>query len=77
MMKHKGPVWDEILGEKSLIPNKLQEIGAWWFVDMVFGRESSLHTMNKSKEHGFVGFRNSKTSFESWIDKMTAYKIVP
>ncbi|KAL5790477.1 hypothetical protein ACOSQ2_005365 [Xanthoceras sorbifolium] len=77
MMQHKGPVWDEIVDEKGLMPNKLQEIGAWWFVDMVFGRESSLDNMNKSKEHGFVGFRNSKISFKSWIDKMKAYKIVP
>jgi len=33
--------------------------------------------MNKSKEHGFLGFRNSKNSFIAWIDKMKFCKIVP
>ncbi|GFS44184.1 NAD(P)-binding Rossmann-fold superfamily protein [Actinidia rufa] len=36
-----------------------------------------MRFMNKSKEHGFLGFRNSKNSFISWIDKVKAYKIVP
>jgi hypothetical protein len=33
--------------------------------------------MNKSKEHGFLGFRNTAKSFNTWIDKMKACKIVP
>jgi Delta4-3-oxosteroid 5beta-reductase len=33
--------------------------------------------MNKSKEHGFLGFRDTVKSFGKWIDKMKAYKIVP
>jgi hypothetical protein len=36
-----------------------------------------LDSMNKAKEHGFLGFRNSKNSFISWIDKTKASKIVP
>jgi hypothetical protein len=49
----------------------------WWFADMMLGGgEALLDSMNKSKEHGFLGFRNSKNSFISWIDKVKAYKIV-
>ncbi|XP_010271744.1 PREDICTED: 3-oxo-Delta(4,5)-steroid 5-beta-reductase-like [Nelumbo nucifera] len=78
MMKDKGPVWDEIVREKELVPTKLEEVGVWWFVDAIFGlKESYLASMNKSKEHGFLGFRNSTNSFISWIDKMKSYKIVP
>ncbi|KAF8410162.1 hypothetical protein HHK36_002684 [Tetracentron sinense] len=78
MMKDKGPVWDEIVRENELLPTKLEEVGVWWFADIVLGNKvSQLSSMNKSKEHGFLGFRNSKTSFISWIDKMKAYKIVP
>jgi hypothetical protein len=36
-----------------------------------------VDSMNKSKEHGFTGFRNSTNSFTTWIDKMKVYKIVP
>ncbi|VVA18328.1 PREDICTED: 3-oxo-Delta(4 5)-steroid [Prunus dulcis] len=39
--------------------------------------ESSVDSMNKSKEHGFVGFRNSRTSFVTWIGKMKSYRLVP
>ncbi|KAF5180303.1 Delta-4,5-steroid 5-beta-reductase [Thalictrum thalictroides] len=78
MMKDKGPVWDEIVKEKELYPTKLEEIGDWWFVDAIFSpKETLVSSMNKSKEHGFLGFRNSTTAFVSWIDKTKSYKIVP
>ncbi|KAL0017506.1 hypothetical protein SO802_004575 [Lithocarpus litseifolius] len=77
LMKDKGPVWDEIVKENQLQPTKLDEVGVWWFVDLVLGGEALLDSMNKSKEHGFLGFRNSKNSFIYWIDKVKGYKIVP
>lgn len=77
LMKDKGPVWEEIVREKGLVPTKLEDIGAWWFVDEVLGTEWFMDSMNKSKEYGFVGFRNSTTSFSYWIDKMRAHRIVP
>lgn len=78
MMKDKAPVWDQIVKEKELCPTKLDQVGVWWFVDAVFsGKEPLLTSMNKSKEHGFLGFRNSTSSFISWVDKMKASKIVP
>ncbi|XVF45015.1 hypothetical protein PTKIN_Ptkin02bG0171700 [Pterospermum kingtungense] len=77
MMKDKGLVWDEIVREKGLMATKLNEVGAWWYADAVLYGKSLLDSMNKSKEYGFVGFRNSKTSFSSWIDRMKTHKIVP
>ncbi|EEF43579.1 hypothetical protein RCOM_0810740 [Ricinus communis] len=79
MMKDMGPVWDEIVREKELLPTKLEEVAAFWFADVLSLCQggTALGTMNKSKEHGFVGFRNSHTSFAFWIDKMKAHRIVP
>ncbi|XP_043712526.1 (S)-8-oxocitronellyl enol synthase ISY1-like [Telopea speciosissima] len=78
LMKGKGPVWDEIVKEHELLPTKLEDVGLWWFADVTLRvQESFLSSMNKSKEHGFVGFRNSTKSFVSWIDKMKAFKLVP
>nr|AFZ42257.2 putative progesterone 5-beta-reductase [Thymus serpyllum] len=77
LMKDKGPVWDEIVRENGLSPTKLEDVGIWWFSDLCLGNGSALDTMNKSKEHGFLGFRNSKNSFISWIDRVKAFKIVP
>ncbi|XP_057966033.1 (S)-8-oxocitronellyl enol synthase ISY1-like [Malania oleifera] len=77
LMKGKGRVWDEIVSEKGLVATKLEELGQWWFADMMLTGVPMLDTMNKSKEHGFVGFRNTKSAFISWIDKLKAFKIVP
>lgn len=77
MMKGKEKVWEEIKKENQLQETALAEIGEWWFADYVFGRETPLASVNKSKEHGFLGFRNSKNSFINWIDKTKAFKIVP
>ncbi|NP_001311571.1 3-oxo-Delta(4,5)-steroid 5-beta-reductase-like [Nicotiana tabacum] len=77
MMKDKGPVWDEIVKENGLTPTKLEDVGVWWFVDLMLAGDCRLDTMNKSKEHGFLGFRNSQKAFISWIDKVKAYKVVP
>ncbi|KAL2537244.1 3-oxo-Delta-4 [Forsythia ovata] len=77
MMKDKGPVWDEIVKENELVGTKLEDVGIWWFADSVLGRECMLDIMNKSKKHGFVGFRDSKKAFVSWINKVKAHKIVP
>lgn len=77
MMRDKGGVWDEIVRENGLVETKLEEIGCWWYLDVLLGAESNFDSMNKSKEHGFVGFRNTKASFVSWVDKMRAHKIVP
>jgi len=77
LMKDKGPVWDEIVKENQLQPTKLEEVGICWFADFTLGNEGLMDSMNKCKEHGFLGFRNSKNSFISWIDKMKGYKIVP
>ncbi|KAK3011715.1 hypothetical protein RJ639_011665 [Escallonia herrerae] len=77
MMKDKGPVWDEIVKENKLVPTKLENIAAFWFADIAFMSENLLSSMNKNKEHGFVGFRNSQKSFVSCIDKMKDYKIIP
>ncbi|ONI33464.1 hypothetical protein PRUPE_1G426100 [Prunus persica] len=77
LMKGKERVWEEIVKENQLQPTRLEEVGVWWFVDAWLGGEGLLCSMNKSKEHGFVGFRNSRNSFVTWIDKTKAFKIVP
>ncbi|KAM1088876.1 hypothetical protein ACFX13_016993 [Malus domestica] len=76
-MKGKEGVWEEIVRENELKETKLEEVGVWWFVDVVLGGEGLISSVNKSKEHGFVGFRNSRNSFVTWIDKMKSFKIVP
>ncbi|KAG6489878.1 3-oxo-Delta(4,5)-steroid 5-beta-reductase-like [Zingiber officinale] len=77
-MRGKEALWADIVAEHDLVPTKLDEVGIWWLADAVLGLPmENLDSMNKSKEHGFFGFRNTVTSFNSWIGKMRAFKIVP
>ncbi|PON74770.1 NAD(P)-binding domain containing protein [Parasponia andersonii] len=77
MMRDRGGVWDDIVRDKGMVATKLEEISCWWVVNICVRFESRLDTINKSKECCFLGLRNSKKSFVSWVDKMKAYKIVP
>jgi nucleoside-diphosphate-sugar epimerase len=77
MMKDKGGVWEDIVRKNELQPTKLEEVGLWWFADAVLSGGDFVDSMNKSKEHGFLGFRNSMNSFVAWINKMKVNKIVP
>jgi len=77
-MKDKGPVWDAIVGENKLHPTKIEEVGNWWFADLILNPPwGAVLSMNKSKEYGFFGFRNTETSMVQWIDKIRASNIVP
>eukprot|EP00253_Pinus_taeda_P031333 PITA_31333 len=77
-MKDKGPVWDAIVRENKLRPTKIEEVGNWWFADLMLNRPlASVLSMNKSKEYGFFGFRNTETSLGQWIDKLKTLNIVP
>nr|AJE29749.1 putative progesterone 5-beta-reductase [Cucurbita pepo] len=77
LMKGKNEVWEEIVKENQLQPTKLEDVANWWHTDIALSASGNIDSMNKSKEHGFLGFRNSKNSFISWIDKVKAFKIVP
>lgn len=77
VMKDKDAVWDEIVKKNDLAPTKLRDIAAFWLVDVVFRNKETLCSMNKNKELGFLGFRDSTKSFLNCINKMRAYKFVP
>ncbi|RLN42313.1 hypothetical protein C2845_PM01G18690 [Panicum miliaceum] len=68
--------------ENEFVETQLNEVTSWWLVDAQFcqfgaNRAFLVDSMNKSKEHGFLGFRNTVKSFNTWIDKMKLHKIVP
>ncbi|XP_059629723.1 (S)-8-oxocitronellyl enol synthase CYC1-like [Cornus florida] len=77
MMKDKGPIWDQIVREKGLVETKLEDVAQWWFADVAFGSQNLMNSLNKCKEHGYCGFRDSKKSFVYWIERMRAYKVIP
>ena len=78
VMKGKESVWEEIVRENQLQPTKLNEVAVWSYADVVLNiGAGNFVCMNKSKEHGFLGFRNSKNSLITWIDRLKSHRIVP
>lgn len=77
-MAGKEAVWAEIVQEKGLVETQLDDITAWASLDDVINADKEqLDTMNKCKEHGFLGFRNTVRSFKAWIGMLKARRIVP
>ena len=82
-MKDKSGVWEEIVKENGLVENWFEEFGEqWWlYVDRILNRnlnlKSAVSSMNKSKEHRFLGFRNTENSCVEWIDMLRNHKIIP
>ncbi|KAJ7556775.1 hypothetical protein O6H91_05G097600 [Diphasiastrum complanatum] len=78
LMKDKGPVWDEIVKKHNLVPTRLDEVATWWFADAWLNPTTEyVLSMNKSKDRGFFGYRDSEKSCLSCIDKMKEKKIIP
>ncbi|PUZ40557.1 hypothetical protein GQ55_9G433500 [Panicum hallii var. hallii] len=80
-MVGKEAVWAAIITENELVETEVNEVASWWVIDAVadqFGLDLEiLDSMNKSKEHGFLDFRDTVKSFNTWIDRLKAQKIVP
>jgi nucleoside-diphosphate-sugar epimerase len=78
LMHGKEPVWDKIVKENGLHPVKLADVGHWWFCDIVLNQPLEIvSSMNKSREFGFLGWRNSEKSFMNVIDEMKKNNLIP
>ncbi|KAL4202478.1 hypothetical protein AMTRI_Chr02g263850 [Amborella trichopoda] len=77
-MKDKAQVWDAIVIENGLFETKLEEITCFEVFQAVlnFGFQH-VCSMNKSKEYGFLGFRDTFKSVERWVFKLRELKIIP
>nr|CAB3500431.1 unnamed protein product [Digitaria exilis] len=76
-MAGKEALWAEIVEENELVATQASEVANWFVVDALadqFGLDCEiLDSMNKSKEHGFLGFRNTFRSFNTCINRLKAH----
>lgn len=76
-MKGKEDMWDQVVKKYNLEPVKLNDIGHWWFADLILNQSAeNVSSMNKSKELGFLGWRDTEKSFLSVLDKMKANNLI-
>jgi len=80
-MAGKEALWEEIVEENELVATHVSEVANWWVIDITVDQHGLnspiLDSMNKSKEHGFLGFRNTFKSFNTCIDRLKFHRIVP
>ncbi|CAM6099256.1 unnamed protein product [Calypogeia fissa] len=79
LMKGMGPVWKGLVKKYSLHPTELPELGHWWFAEIFlanYGCDSVMST-NKSKEFGFLKFRNTLKGVAKHLDRYAERKIFP
>jgi len=70
--------WETITKEYNLAPFKLNQVASWWHTDADLGRNfECVNDMNRSKELGWTGFRNSQKSFLKLFDRLREEKIIP
>lgn len=70
--------WEQIVVKYELKHNKLQEITTLGFVELWMGKEyDALEDMNKAREAGWIGWRNTVKSYYQLFDELKELKVIP
>jgi len=70
--------WRDIAAKYSLAEAQLDRLASWWHSDADLGRTIEVMTdMTKSRDAGFLGYRNTVTSLFDKIEQYRAARILP
>lgn len=70
--------WREIAAKYSLVEPQLDRLASWWHSDADLGRTIEVMTdMTKSRDAGFLGYRNTVTSLFGKIEQYRGARILP
>lgn len=71
-------IWKTIAEREGLVESDVTKLASWWHTDSDLGRQIECFTdMNKSKEAGFLNFRNTPKSFFDKVARYRAANIIP
>lgn len=71
-------VWEEIVGRHDLAEADLARVASWWHTDGDLGRNIEVLTdMNKSRNAGFSGYRDTRDAFFRYAERYRAARIIP
>ena len=71
-------IWKSIAEREGLTESDVTKLASWWHTDSDLGRQMECFTdMNKSREAGFLNFRNTPKSFFEKVARYRAAKIIP
>jgi nucleoside-diphosphate-sugar epimerase len=77
-MADAGEIWPEIVGRHGLQDLSVDSLASWWHTDADLGRTVETFTdMGKSRRLGFLGVRDTESSFTELFARLRAERIVP
>ncbi len=77
-MSDAGEIWPEIVRRHGLRNLPVDTLASWWHTDADLGRTIETFTdMGKSRRLGFLGVRDTETSFTDLFARLKAERIVP
>jgi nucleoside-diphosphate-sugar epimerase len=77
-MADAGEIWPEIVRRHGLRDLPVDTLASWWHTDADLGRTIETFTdMGKSRRLGFLGVRDTESSFIDLFARLRAERIVP
>ena len=77
-MSGAADVWSRIAARHDLVEADVAQLASWWHTDSDLGRNIEAFTsMNKSRESGFLNFRDTVQSFTDNVARYRAARIIP
>jgi nucleoside-diphosphate-sugar epimerase len=77
-MAGAAEIWPEIVRRHDLRDLPVERLASWWHTDADLGRTIETFTdMGRSRRLGFLGIRDSETSFTELFARLRAERIVP
>lgn len=77
-MAEAEEVWSEIVRRHGLRDLPVETLASWWHTDADLGRTVETFTdMGESRRLGFMGVRDTQSSFTDLFDRLRAERIVP
>ena len=77
-MADAGEIWPEIVRRHGLRNLGVETLASWWHTDADLGRTVETFTdMGRSRRLGFLGVRDTESSFTDLFARLRAERIVP
>ncbi len=77
-MADAGEIWPGIVSRHGLRDLDVQNLASWWHTDADLGRTIETFTdMGRSRRLGFLGVRDTESSFTDLFTRLRAERIVP
>jgi nucleoside-diphosphate-sugar epimerase len=77
-MADAGEMWPEIVRRHGLRETDVETLASWWHTDADLGRTIETFTdMGRSRRLGFLGVRDTQSSFTSLFTRLREERIVP